>query len=77
MLLCLFFSRLSKCRFRESSKAYQEEFENTKVIIRSRKSKKSEKYTVMAEKKTKNDNDIQNTIQKAADRITRVPLKRG
>ena len=74
MLLCLFFSRLSKCRFRESSKAYQEEFENTKVIIRSRKSKKSEKYTVMAEK---NDNDIQNTIQKAADRITRVPLKRG
>ena len=74
MLLCLCFSRLSKCRFRESSKAYQEEFENTKVIIRSRKSKKSEKYTVMAEK---NDNDIQNTIQKAADRITRVPLKRG
>ena len=77
MLLCLCFSRLSKCRFRESSKAYQEEFENTKVIIKSRKSKKSEKYTVIAEKKTKNENDIQNTIQKVTDRVTRVPLKRG
>ena len=45
-----------------------EQFEDTKGIIRNRKSKKNERRT---------NNDLQNITQKTKARATRTPLKAG
>ena len=48
-------------------KCYEEEFEDTKGVIRIRKSKAKRKRT---------NNDLQNTTQKTIDRVTQTPLKK-
>ena len=48
-----------------------DEFEDIKVVIRIRKSKKDRKYNGQNKKKKKStDNDLQNTTHKTKDRVT-------
>jgi hypothetical protein len=53
----------------------EEEFEDTKGVIRICKSK--DRQTQWPKEKVQKDNDIQNTTQKTRDRVTRTPLKNG
>ena len=53
----------------------QEEFENTKGVIRIRKSK--DRQHNGQKKKYKQHINLQNTTQKKKDRATRTPLKPG
>ena len=53
----------------------QEEFENTKRVIRIRKSK--DRQHNGQKKKYKQQINLQNTTQKKKDRATRTPLKPG
>jgi len=56
---------------------FQEEFEDTKGVIRSRKSKKNRQYNGQKKKDKRTNNDLQNTTQKTKDRVTQNPLKQG
>ena len=57
---------------------WQEEFEDTKEVIKIRKSKKDRQHNNKKKKKNKRtNNDLQNTTQKTKDRTTRTPLKPG
>jgi len=53
----------------------QEEFEDTKWVIRIRKSKKNRQHNYQKTKDKGTNNDLQNTAQKIKDRVTRTPLK--
>ena len=55
---------------------YQEEIEDTKVVIRVPKSKDRQRNDKMKKGKRTN-NDLQNTTQKTKDRVTRTPLQTG
>jgi len=55
---------------------FQEELEDTKRIIRIRKSK-DRQHMAKKKKDKRSNNDLQNTTQKTKDRITRTPLKAG
>ena len=52
-----------------------EKFEDTKRVIRSRKSRKTNGQKKKGQKDT--CNNLQNTTQKTKDRATRIPLKPG
>jgi len=54
-----------------------EKFKETKQVIRSRKSKKDRQYNDQKKKDNRTNNDLQNTVQKTKDRVTRTSLKRG
>ena len=56
-------------------KIVQEEFEETKVVIRIRKSKKDRQYNGQQKKNKSTNSDLQNTTQKTKDRTTRTSLK--
>ena len=54
----------------------EEEFEDTKGVIRIRKSKDRQHNGKMKRDK-KTNNDLQNNTHKTKDRVTRIPLKTG
>ena len=65
--------------FKESERSRTwliEEFEDTKGVIRIRKSKKDRQHNGQKRDKRTN-NDLQNTTQKTKDRVTTTPLKTG
>ena len=53
----------------------QEEFEDTKVVIRIRKSKKDRQHNGQKKKDKGTNNDLHNSTHKTKDQITRTPLK--
>ena len=53
----------------------RDEFEDTKWVIKSRRSKKSKQCNGQKKEKERTKNDQQNTTQKTKDRATRTPLK--
>jgi len=52
-------------------------FENTKVVISSRKSKTDRQYNGKNKTDQRRSNDLQNMTQKTKDRATRTPLTTG
>ena len=50
-------------------------FDNTKGVIRIRKSKKNRQHNGQNKKDKRTNNDLQNKTQKTKDRATRTPLK--
>ena len=54
-----------------------EEFEDTKGVIRIRKSKKGRQHNGQKKKDKRTNNDLQNIAHKTKDRVTRTPLKTG
>ena len=56
---------------------YIEKLDDTKVVIRSRKSKKNRQYNDHKKVDKKTNNDLQNTTQKTKNLGTRTPLKSG
>ena len=54
----------------------KEEFEDTKGVIRIRKSK-DRQYNGQKKKNKRTNNDIQNIAHKTKDRVTRTQLKTG
>ena len=52
-----------------------EEFEDTKGVIRIRKSKKDRQHNGHKKKYKMTNNDLQNIAHKAKDRVTRTPQK--
>jgi len=59
------------------SYAVQEEFEDTKVVIRIRISKKDRQHNGQKKKYKGTNNNLQNITHKTKDRVTRTPLKIG
>jgi hypothetical protein len=59
------------------TKKGQEEFEDTKEVIRFRKSKKNRQHNDQKKTEKRTNNDLQNITQKTKDRVTRTPLKPG
>jgi len=49
---------------------YQEEFEDTKGVIRSRNSKKNRQHNGHKKKDKRTNNDLQNITYKTKDRVT-------
>jgi hypothetical protein len=54
---------------------WQEEFEDTKGVIRIHKSKKDRQYNSQKKKDKRTNNDLQSTTQKTKDWVTRTPRK--
>ena len=67
----------------EQSKSYsviidmKEKLEDTKRVIRSRKSKKNSQHNCYKKKDKRTNNDLQNFTQKTNDQAIRIPLKVG
>jgi hypothetical protein len=61
----------------EHLRVLQEEFEETKGVIRIRKSRKDRQHSGLSKEDKRTNNDLQNTTQKTKDRVTRTPLKLG
>ena len=55
----------------------QEEFEDTKGVIRISKSKKDIQYNGKKKKDKSTNNNLQNITHSIKDRVTRTPLKIG
>jgi hypothetical protein len=55
----------------------QEEFEETKGVIRIRKSKRDRQHKGQKKKKKRINNDLRKTTQNTKDRGTRTPLNIG
>jgi len=53
----------------------QEKFDDTKGVIRNRKSKNGRQYNDQKKMDKSTNNDSQNITHKTKDRITRAPLK--
>jgi hypothetical protein len=53
----------------------QEEFEDTKGVIKICKSKKDRQCNAQKKKNKRTNNDLQNTTQKTKDQVTRILLK--
>jgi hypothetical protein len=53
----------------------QEEFKDTKGVIRIRKSKKDRQHNDQKKKDKRTNNDLQNTTHTTKDRVTRTQLK--
>ena len=51
--------------------------EDTKGVIRFRKSKKDRQHNDQTKKNKTTNNDLQNITHKTKDRVTRTPLKTG
>ena len=60
-----------------TSTLIQEEIEDTKEVIRIVYRKKNRQHNGKKKKHKRTNNDLQNTTQKANDRVTRTPLKTG
>jgi len=58
-------------------KILQEEFEDTKGVIRIRISKRNRQHNGQKKKYKRTNNDPQNIHIKTKDRVTRTPLKTG
>ena len=56
---------------------YQEEFEDTKGVIRICKSKKDRQYNGRKNKCKRTNDDLQNITHKTKDWVTGTPLKTG
>jgi hypothetical protein len=56
-------------------KKEQEEFEDTKVVIRFRKSKKNRQHNDQTKKEKRTNNDLQNITHKTKDRAKRTPQR--
>ena len=54
----------------------KEDLEDTKRVIRIRKSKKNRQQNGLKKRDKRINNDLQNTTQKTKDRVTRTPLKK-
>jgi len=54
-----------------------EDFEDTKGIIRIRKSKKDRQHNGQNKKEIRTNNDLQSITHKTKDRVTRTPVKTG
>ena len=52
-----------------------EDFEDTKGIIRIRKSRKDRKHNGQNKKEIRTNNDLQSITHKTKDRVTRTPVK--
>ena len=55
----------------------EEEFEDTKGVIKIRKSKKDRQHNGQKKRNRRTNNDLQNTTHKTKDRVTRTPLSTG
>jgi hypothetical protein len=55
----------------------KEEFEDTKGVIRIRKSKKNRQHNGQKKKDKRTNNDLQNIARKTKDQVTRTPLNTG
>ena len=55
----------------------REMFEDTKWVIRIRKSKKDRQKNDQKKKEQKTNNDLQNTTQKTKERAARTPINTG
>ena len=55
----------------------EEEFEDTKGVIKIRKSKKDRQHNGHKKRNRRTNNDLQNTTHKTKDRVTRTPLSTG
>jgi len=53
----------------------QEEFIDTKGVIKIRKSNKDRQHNGQKKKDKRTNNDLQNITHKTKDRVTRIPLK--
>ena len=56
---------------------HEEEFKDTKGVIRNHISKKNRQYNGQKKKHKRTNNDLQNFTHKTKDRVTRTPLKIG
>ena len=56
---------------------FQGEFEDTKVVIRIRKSKKNRQHKGQKKKDKGANNNVQSITHKSKDRVTWTPLKTG
>ena len=56
---------------------YQDNFEDTIGVIRSRKSNKDRQHNSQKKKDKRTNNDLQNITQKIKNRATRTPLNTG
>ena len=56
---------------------WYEELEDTKDVIRSRKSKKDRQHNDQTKKDNRTNNDLQNITHKTKDPVTRIPIKTG
>ena len=65
--LLILYIRLMMC--------YVEEFEDTKGVIRIRKSWKGRQHNDQKKKDIRTKNNLQNITHKTKDRVTRIPLK--
>ena len=54
---------------------YHEEFEDTKEVISSSKSKNDRQHNGQKKKDTRTNNDLQNLTHKTKDCVTRTPAK--
>jgi len=55
----------------------EEEFEDIKVVIKIRKSKKDRQHNDQKKNDERTNNNLQNITHKTKDRVTRTPLKTG
>jgi hypothetical protein len=59
------------------AKFLEEESDDTKWVIRIRKSKKDSQQNGQMKKDKRTNNDLQNITHKTKDRVTRTPLQTG
>ena len=72
--------RLNIYRYQQYNHKYNKkikEFEDTKGVIKIRKSKKDRQHNGQKKKDKRTNNDLQNITHKTKDRVTRTPLKTG
>jgi len=53
----------------------EDNFKDTKVVIKNRKSMKDRQYNNQKKKVKRTNSNLQSTTQKSNDRVTRIPLK--
>jgi hypothetical protein len=66
------FGSICSCRAQSN-----EEFEDTKEVIRIRNSKSDKQHNSQKKKDKRTNNDLQSTTQKFRDPASRTPLKSG
>ena len=72
--------RLNIYRYQQYNHKYNKkikEFEDTKGVIKIRKSKKDRQHNSQKKKDKRTNNDLQNITHKTKDRVTRTALKTG
>ena len=61
----------------KTSEYEEEEFEDTKRVIRIRKSKKNRQHNGQKKEVKRTNNDLQNITHQTKDRVSRTPLRPG